>query len=251
MRVAIYLRVSTKGQGEDDKLGIPTQEAAVDRFCRQHGHEVVGRYADIGFSGATADRPDLARLLADASTGGFEALVVYKGDRLARDTMLDGYLRFTLKRHNVAVLSASERDSTGEDPIARLTQSVLAAVAEFERHLIRQRLSAARKLKKLSGGYADGRPRFGFRAENASLVADEREQEAIILMRRLRSHGESFRDIATKLRENGIESRHGSKWHPFTVKRILSRKSSKPKSAKQVSGKLAQESSNQESALGR
>jgi len=239
MRVAAYYRVSTKAQGDGDRLGLPAQKAAVDRFCRQHGHEVVEQFADLGFSGATADRPDLARLLTSASEAKFAAVVVYKGDRLARDTMLDGFLRFTLKRHGVAVLSASERDTTGEDPIARLTQSVLAAVAEFERHLIRQRLSSARRLKKLGGGYSEGRPRFGYRAENASLVANEREQEAITLMRRLRRRGESFRNIAAELQQNGFESRQGSRWHPYSVKRILSRKTFKPKSVEQGSGNTA------------
>lgn len=239
MRVATYYRVSTKAQGEDDRLGLPAQEAAVDRFCRQHGHEVVGRYADIGFSGATADRPDLARLLADANEGGFEAVIVYKGDRLARDTMLDGYLRFTLKRHGLAVLSASERDTAGEDPIARLTQSVLAAVAEFERHLIRQRLSAARRVKKANGGYSEGRPRFGFRAENAALVSDEREQEAVAMMRRLRKRGESLRSIASALEASAYRPRSGKTWHPNVINRILSRKTARPKSVLQGSGTAA------------
>jgi DNA invertase Pin-like site-specific DNA recombinase len=241
MRIAAYFRVSTKAQGEGDRLGLPAQEAAVDRFCEQNGHEIVGRYADVGFSGATADRPELARVLADASLAKFDAVVVYRGDRLARDTMLDGYLRYMLKRHGVAVLSASEGDSAGEDPVARLTQSVLAAVAEFERHLIRQRLSAARRVKKASGGYADGRPRFGFRAENASLVAIEREQAAIALMRRLRRRGESFRSIATALDSVGYLPRRGSTWHPFSVRRILARKTPKPKSVQQGFGTAAWE----------
>jgi DNA invertase Pin-like site-specific DNA recombinase len=165
--------------------------------------------------------------------------VVYKGDRLARDTMLDGYLRFVLKRHSVGVVSASERDTAGENPTARLTQAVLAAVAEFERHLIRQRLSAARRLKKAKGGYSDGRPRYGYRAENASLVADEHEQAAILVMRRLRRRGESFRGVAAALQSGGYQSRQGNTWHPFTVKRILSRKTPKPKSVNQGSGTVA------------
>src|SRR5690242_10877736 len=137
MRVVAYFRVSTKGQGEADRLGLPTQEAAIERFCRDGGHELGEQYSDVGFSGATADRPELARLLSDAANSAFQAVVVYRGDRLARDTMLDGYLRYSLKRRGVAVLSATEADTIGEDPTAKLTQAVLAAVSEFERHLIK------------------------------------------------------------------------------------------------------------------
>jgi len=237
MKVAAYFRVSCKKQGEADRLGLPAQEAAVQRYATENGHEVVDSYRDIGFSGATADRPDLARLLTDAADGRFEAVLVYRGDRLARDTMLDGYLRFTLKRHGVTVLSATEKNASGEDPTAKLTQSVLAAVAEFERHLIKARLSAARRLKKARGGYADGRPRYGFRAEGAALVPCEQEQVAFRLMRRLRRQGATFRTIAATLAAQGCQPRHGCVWHPFTVKRILSRKQARGKSVLQYSGK--------------
>jgi DNA invertase Pin-like site-specific DNA recombinase len=236
MRIAAYYRVSTKAQGETDRLGLPAQEAAVERFCIVNGHEIVERHSDVGFSGATADRPELARLLAEAADQRFEAVVVYRGDRLARDTMLDGYLRYTLKRRGVSVLSATEKEAAGEDPTAKLTQSVLAAVSEFERHLIKARLFAARRLKKARGGYADGRPRFGFKAENASLVTSEHEQEALCLMRRLRRSGKSFRAIAVALDSSGHRPRRGSTWHPYTVKRILSRKTVRPRSVSQDSG---------------
>lgn len=235
MRVVAYFRVSTKSQGESDRLGLPAQEAAIERFCREGRHELGERYSDVGFSGATADRPELARLLSDAVGGAFQAVIVYRGDRLARDTMLDGYLRYSLKRRGVAVLSATETDTTGEDPTAKLTQAVLAAVSEFERHLIKARLSAARRLKKARGGYADGRPRYGFKAENAALVPDEREHEAVVLMRRLRKRGESFRAIASALEASSFRPRHGSAWHPFSVKRILARKAVRPKAAFQAS----------------
>jgi len=236
MRVAVYYRVSTKAQGEDDRLGLPAQEATVEGFCRQQGHEVIGRYTDVGFSGATADRPELAGLLSDAADRRFDAVVVYRGDRLARDFMLSGYLLYGLKRHGITVLSATEKEAAGEDPVSRLTQQVLAAVGEFERHLIRQRLSAARRLKKQNGGYGDGRPRFGYRADGAALVPHEQEQKALSLMRRLRHRGESFRMIAVALETAGHRPRHGLAWHPFTVKRILSRRAV-PKSVKQGFGR--------------
>lgn len=236
MRVAAYYRVSHKSQGESDRLGLPTQQAVVERFCREQGHEIVRRFNDTGFSGATADRPELARLLSDASDDHFEAVVVYRGDRLARDTMLDGYLRFMLKKHGVGVLSATEREAAGTDPTAQLTQAILAAVAAFERHLIKARLSAARRLKKARGGYAEGRPRYGFKAENATLLPDDREQEAISLMRRLRRRGKSFRAIASTLEASDYRPRHGLAWHPYTIQAILARKNLRPKAVFQASG---------------
>ena len=111
-------------------------------MCEREGHEVVATFEDVGFSGATADRPGLAALL---EAEGFKAVVVPCWDRLARDTTLDGYLRYSLEKRGVQVLSATQEN--GVDPIAKLTQNILAAVAGYERHLIAQRLAGRQEVK--------------------------------------------------------------------------------------------------------
>lgn len=217
MKVAAYYRVSTKGQGEDDRLGLPTQRHAVEKFCRDH--EIVKVYEDNGFSGATADRPGLAQMLEDAASGMFSAVVVYAWDRMARDTMLDGYLRYRLKALGVSVLSATQHN--GIDPTSELTQNILAAVAQFERHLIAQRLSAARRLKKSRGGYAGGKPALGLKVLDGELVPNEAEREALKVARRLRRSGKSVRAIAQALNDAGIASRSGKPWASSTVHKML------------------------------
>lgn len=221
MNVAVYYRVSTRGQGEDDRLGLPTQREMVERFCRESGYTIAGVYEDVGYSGATADRPGLASLLAESSSVAFGAVVVYAWDRLARDTMLDGYLRYRLRSAGVSVLSATQ--SNGIDATSELTTSILAAVAQFERHLIAQRLSGARRLKKSRGGYAGGRPAIGYRAEGGALVSAPTEIEALRLARRLRKAGRSIREIAAALNAAGIPSRSGGEWASSTVHRMLTR----------------------------
>lgn len=217
MNVAAYYRVSTKGQGEDDRLGLPTQRHAVQRFCSTH--EIMRVYEDNGYSGATADRPALAQLLEDASSGLFEAVVVYAWDRIARDTMLDGYIRYRLKALGVTVLSATQ--TNGIDPTSELTQNILAAVAQFERHLIAQRLSAARRLKKSRGGYAGGKPALGLMVSDGELVPNEAEREALKMARRLRESGKSVRAIAQALNDSGMRSRSGKPWASSTVHKML------------------------------
>jgi site-specific DNA recombinase len=50
-RVAIYARVSTKGQAERD-LSVPEQIDAVTRYCEERSWPVVAVFKDAGFSGA-------------------------------------------------------------------------------------------------------------------------------------------------------------------------------------------------------
>lgn len=192
MKIAIYLRVSTKAQGEIDTYGLAKQSSEVAAFVAREGHEVVREFRDVGYSGATADRPALAEMLLAT---GFEAVVVPALDRLARSSMLDGYLRYTLESRGIAVLSATE--SNGIDPQAKLLQGILAAVAAFERSLITQRLAGGRRAKSLAGGYAHGRPRLGTRAQGGALVDDG--SGIVARAREMRAAGSSIREIAQAL----------------------------------------------------
>lgn len=229
MRVAAYYRVSTSSQAGEDRFGLQAQHEAVERYCTEHGHEIIAVYEDAGYSGASADRPELARMLHEAAHEGedgrkppFDAVVTAKGDRIARDVMLDGYLRFTLKKAGVEIISASE-ETTGTDPTSQLMQAMLAAFAQFERSLITARLVGGRRVKRAAGGYAEGRPRFGMRAVGKALVADDDEARAVALIRKLRKRGLTIRAIAAHLNETQFRPRHAKTWNPSTVGNIIQR----------------------------
>ncbi len=230
MRVAAYYRVSTRAQGEDDRLGLPVQVAGVEAYCAREGHEIVATYTDVGFSGSTIDRPQLAALLASRDPKNshengcvlFEAVIVHKWDRLARDTMLDGYLRYQLSQRGCAVVSASE--TNGVDPISTMTQQILAVVAQYERTLITQRLQAGRRLKKARGGYAGGKPALGLRLSEGVLVPCEAEIEALRTVQDLHGAGKSVRAITRALNDSTLRTRGGKPWASSTVHAMLGRR---------------------------
>ena len=98
-------------------------------------------YVDKGVSGAKDRRPALDRLVADAMRRGFDVLVVWRLDRLGRNlrhlvTLLD-----ELHAVGVSFVSLGEGiDCT--TPAGRLQLHVLAALAEFERGRIAERVKA-------------------------------------------------------------------------------------------------------------
>src|SRR6516165_11913299 len=133
-----YLRVSTKGQGESG-LGLEAQQAAIERYARQHGAKIAALYTEVE-SGKLADRPELAKALAHARRSK-STLVVAKLDRLAR---------------NVAFLSALMQSRADfvccDNPHAnKLTIHILAAVAEDEAERISARTKAALQAAKARG----------------------------------------------------------------------------------------------------
>ena len=78
MRVALYARCSTSDQSVDLQLD------GLRDYAKVRGFTVVDEYIDEAVSGAKARRPALDRLLADAHRRQFDAVVVWKLDRLGR-----------------------------------------------------------------------------------------------------------------------------------------------------------------------
>ena len=223
MKVAAYLRCSTKSQVGEGKYGLQTQRIDIETFCAANGHEIVAEFRDEGVSGAKSDRPGFIRLLESAKRKEFGAVIVGKGDRLARLVKVDGYLRVLLDACGVTVLSATERNAAPNDDDGEMIEGMLAVVAQRVRKDIVKRLASARKVKAKAGGYAHGAPPFGLRAENAALVAVPSEQKIITSILKMRSNGAMLREIVSYLNDNGLETRNGGLWQISTVAAILKR----------------------------
>jgi len=178
MRAAIYGRISTSNHGQD--IGLQTRE--LRQFCEARGWQVAGEYLDEGISGAKDSRPELNRLMADASRRRFDAVVVWKFDRFARSV---SHLLRALEQFNslgIAFISLSEQIDT-TTPTGKMIFTVLGAVAELERSLIAERVRAGLRNARAKGRKL-GRPRV---AVNAAQIT------------RLRAQGQSWREVGKAL----------------------------------------------------
>jgi DNA invertase Pin-like site-specific DNA recombinase len=151
MRAAIYVRVSTSEQTVEPQL------VALHEYAERRGLAVLETYQDEGVSGAKTHRPALDRLLRDARRRRFDLVVVVKLDRLARSVRHLCNITAELEALGVdlAVLDQGIDTST---PSGRLLFHTLAAVAEFERDLIKERTLAGLRAARRRGRRL-GRPR--------------------------------------------------------------------------------------------
>jgi DNA invertase Pin-like site-specific DNA recombinase len=103
-------------------------------------------------SGAKADRPELMKLLDNARKG--DVVVVWKLDRLARSLRQLIDTAVLLNERGVELHSLTENINT-TTPTGKLTFHLFAALAEFERDILRQRvnagLAAARRRGRVGG----------------------------------------------------------------------------------------------------
>src|SRR6266852_3542260 len=150
MKAAVYARVST---GKQD-LDLHLEE--VRQYATRKGWTLVATYSDVA-SGAREDRADFRRLLADAARRKFEAVIVQRFDRAARSVKQLVATLDHLRRCRVAFVSIKE-DVDTSTPAGELIFHVMAAIGQFERALIGDRIrSGLGRARAL--GKAVGRPR--------------------------------------------------------------------------------------------
>jgi len=149
-RAALYMRVSTKGHGQTTE----TQAVALCEYAARRGFEIVEEYRDEGISGSKDSRPALDRLMKDARARHFDVVIVARFDRFARSVshLLRALEEFSTLGVDFVSLSESIDTST---PMGKMIFTVLGAVAELERNLIKERvhmgISRARKQGKRLG----------------------------------------------------------------------------------------------------
>lgn len=172
---AIYARVSTGEQSVEMQL------MELIRFCEARGWQ-IRKYFDSGISGARERRPRLDQLWADARRREIDVVVVYRFDRFARSTRQLVNALHEFDSLGIQFVSLHENVDT-TTPNGRLVFTIFAAIAEFERELIRQRVNSGLAVAKAKGKRL-GRP---------PADVDKSHVEA------LRASGASWRTIAERL----------------------------------------------------
>jgi len=158
---ALYMRVSTKGHGQTND----TQALALREYAQRRGFQIIEEYRDEGISGSKDSRPALDQLMKDARTRKFDVVIVARFDRFARSV---SHLLRALEEFNhlgIDFVSLSESIDTST-PMGKMIFTVLGAVAELERNLIKERvyMGIGRARKE---GKRLGRPKRIFDHEKA------------------------------------------------------------------------------------
>jgi len=135
VRIALYARVSTTDQDADLQL------VELRRYAAARGWVIANEFVDRGVSGAATSRPALGQLWAAARRRNVDAVVVWRFDRFSRSiTDLVASLE-EFRTLGVAFVSIHEQIDTGS-PTGRVVFAVVAAMAEFERQILRERVRA-------------------------------------------------------------------------------------------------------------
>ncbi len=224
--VAIYCRVSTQEQAAEG-YSIGEQQSRLSIFCAAHDWKVAHVYSDPGYSGAKLQRPAIQQLIRDCSYGLFDAVLVYKLDRLSRSQKDTLYLiEDIFNANHVGLVSMCENFDT-QSPFGRAMIGILSVFAQLERDQITERMTMGRIGRAKAGYFAGGsRPPIGYvyakaaGSDKQTLAIDEYEAAQVRKIFSLFLEGSTLKEICSYMHDR-YTTRYGDWSHVSTVSRIL------------------------------
>ena len=168
-------------------------------------------------SGKDLKRDGIQRLIIDAGFKLFDAVVVYKVDRMSRRQRDLWYLLDDIFESNgIGFVSVNEPFDT-TTAVGKACLGMIGVFAQLERDLISERTKDALQFKK-SNGETLGTPAYGFTYTGEP---DSGELAVVKYAKELRASGLSLSKIADRLNDEGIKSKRGGRWHKGVLGYIL------------------------------
>lgn len=144
--------MSTKEQVEEGN-SLTTQERNCREYAKKYDYEIAQVFIEEGESAKTAERTELQKLLRFCSDKkqNIKAVIIYKIDRLSRNTDDYSQLRLLLKRYGVEIKSTSEYFEN--TPAGRFMENIIANVAQFDNDVRTERCVGGLRNAVLEGRY--------------------------------------------------------------------------------------------------
>lgn len=158
MKAVAYTRVSTDEQVHGTSLD--SQKRACMEFAKHKGMELKEEnvFREEGVSAKLIDRPQLTVMLDYCAKhkGEITHCIVWKVDRLARKSEYHHYIKATLAKFGIKLVSVTE--PIGDDPMGNLLDSVLAGFAQFDNEIRLARTTGGMRARTQQGGWPHDAP---------------------------------------------------------------------------------------------
>lgn len=230
MKVALYARVSTKGQAERD-LSIPDQVRQLTEYCARRGYEILRIFREEGESATDDNRPVFRDMIYEATRKGhpFEAILVLTTSRFFRDSRLAKHYKYRLTKKGVRVIAAAQE--LPDDPLsAPLLESIFEIIDEHESRMIGYHTLRGLKENARRGFYNGSPPPYGYFIEK---VTDERgnlksrlavDPEKALTVKEIFERylaGDGAKAIAERLNRLGVPTRSAGPWSKNRILNVL------------------------------
>lgn len=160
MKSIIYVRVSTTEQAE---LGysLKAQEELCKDYAKRYKYDILKVFIEKGESAKTTNRTELKSMLeyARINKNSLDALIIYKMDRLSRDTIDSLSIRLKLKEYGIDLKSVTE--PFDDSPIGTFTATLFSSIAQLDNDIRSERTKLGMRQAVLEGRWLWNAP-FGY-----------------------------------------------------------------------------------------
>lgn len=218
MKVAIYIRVSTKLQ--EERYSLSAQKLELTRYANEQDWTIVDIYKDVD-SGGKFHKPGLERLMDDVEEGNIDIVLCVDQDRLSRlDTIEWELLKSTLRENNVKIAEPG-RIVDLENLDDEFVSDIKNLIAKREKKMIVRRMT--RGLKQFTReGKIYGRQPDEYINVDGKLTINEKYAKIIRLIDDLYvNKGWGISRIAHYLNHEGIRTANNTNWYPIIVRKKL------------------------------
>lgn len=228
MKVALYARVSSEKQAEKD-LSLPAQIKALRDYAIRKEWIIAREYVDEAESARTDDRPAFQQMISEAKqkNAPFEAIVVWKLNRFARNREDSIIYKSLLRKRGVQIISINENFDDG--PTGKLLEGIIESIDEFYSANLSQDTVRGMRENLLRGYWNGGNIPYGY--ENEFVVSGKNrkktlkivpaEAEVVRKVYRLCLEGYGFKEIVKKLNGEDLLRRSGKPWQVSNIAYML------------------------------
>ena len=200
MKAVIYARYSSDGQREESIEG---QLRECKEYAERHNMNIIGTYIDRALSAKSDNRPDFQKMIRDSAKKQFEAVLVWKLDRFARNRYDSATYRAILKRNGVNVVSIKENISDGPEGI--ILEALLEGMAEYYSAELSVKVKRGQMENALKGKANGGMKPFGYRINAERYYEIDPLTAPIVLEMFTRyADGQTVKEISDDMNAQGL-----------------------------------------------
>ena len=211
-RAALYIRLSREDGDKTESDSVVNQKRLLTNFVNnQPDIELHDCYIDDGYSGASFNRPDFLRMMADVYAQKINCVIVKDSSRFGRNASESGrYLGEIFPRLQVRYIAVNDAIDSGKSQsiaIDFLNNTMRGMINEYyvaaNSESIRSTLDMERRRGLFVGAFA----KYGYKkdpADRHKLLIDEEAAEVVRLIYRMYLNGTGMRTIVRTLNERGI-----------------------------------------------